>query len=434
MVGGFSVRNRFSRHSLPAVLALALLLPGTSFAQAPQVKDQAEYDLVQAIQKEADAAKRLELLKTWKEKYPTSDFKKNRIEAILMTYQGLNNPEGMLETAKEIVSGEPKSFLGNLWITLLTVSMNKNTPEGLSDGEKAANGLLSADKPATVTDADWPKQQSYAAFNSARTLGWIAWQKKAYTDAEASFTKALTITPASAEISYWLGSVIVAQKDAEKQGKALWHFARAAGLEGDGAFQGAQKDRTKAYFEKNYLAVREGKDGMDELTAKAKAEPMPPADFRVVSISIEEEEKMAKLKDSDPKLYLWLTLKKELRGDAGAGYFKDNLVGRSLPALKGRFLGTKDNDVLISASGGDVADVAFRFPGAVTTTVAPGEMVEFEGAVPESYEKDPFMMVASIEKEKLPSLGLNVAAAAPVKGAKAAAKGAGKKAAGKKKR
>ncbi len=66
---------------LAAVSLLALSLTGAvALAQAPAakgpaVKDQGEYDLTQAIQKEKDPQKQLELLKQWEQKYPDSDFK-----------------------------------------------------------------------------------------------------------------------------------------------------------------------------------------------------------------------------------------------------------------------------------------------------------------------------------------------------------------------
>ena len=59
--------------------AIAAITVTGVWAQAqPQWKDRAEYDLsaaiTQAIQAN-DGAKALELVKQWKEKYPTSDFK-----------------------------------------------------------------------------------------------------------------------------------------------------------------------------------------------------------------------------------------------------------------------------------------------------------------------------------------------------------------------
>ena len=39
------------------------------------MKDQGEYDLTQAVTKEKDPQKQLELLRQWEQKYPDSDFK-----------------------------------------------------------------------------------------------------------------------------------------------------------------------------------------------------------------------------------------------------------------------------------------------------------------------------------------------------------------------
>jgi hypothetical protein len=59
---------------------LALYLMGSAgLAQVPRVKDQHEYDLIQAFQKETDPAKKMELLKQWEAEYPDSEFKASRL-------------------------------------------------------------------------------------------------------------------------------------------------------------------------------------------------------------------------------------------------------------------------------------------------------------------------------------------------------------------
>jgi len=56
-------------------------------------KDRAEYDLYNAIVKEQDAGKRLALLNSWKEKYPTSDYADARLQIYVTTYAALNQPD-----------------------------------------------------------------------------------------------------------------------------------------------------------------------------------------------------------------------------------------------------------------------------------------------------------------------------------------------------
>ena len=98
---------RFSRAltaiGVSSVLALSAWAqssaPATPAQPQKQVKDQGEYDLYNAILKEASAPKRLELLNTWKEKYAETDYKKERLLIYLGTYQQLNKPKEMIDMA-----------------------------------------------------------------------------------------------------------------------------------------------------------------------------------------------------------------------------------------------------------------------------------------------------------------------------------------------
>ena len=84
--------------------------------QAPKKdwKDRAEYDLYDAAAKQTDNTKKLELLNTWKAKYPTTDFNMERLGLYLLTYQALNQPDRVLETASEINRRGPEELAGGL--------------------------------------------------------------------------------------------------------------------------------------------------------------------------------------------------------------------------------------------------------------------------------------------------------------------------------
>jgi hypothetical protein len=72
-----------------------ILLVATAMAQQPKVKDQGEYDLYNGVlQAQNDPNKQLQLLNTWKEKYPDSEFKQVRADLFVRDYLALNQPEG----------------------------------------------------------------------------------------------------------------------------------------------------------------------------------------------------------------------------------------------------------------------------------------------------------------------------------------------------
>src|SRR5579884_819980 len=86
---------------LIAPAGLRAQAPATGNAQTPAAggaqatgqknwKDRAEYDLYDAISKDTNPQSRLEKLKQWQEKYPTSDFADLRQEVMLKTYAQLN--------------------------------------------------------------------------------------------------------------------------------------------------------------------------------------------------------------------------------------------------------------------------------------------------------------------------------------------------------
>jgi tetratricopeptide (TPR) repeat protein len=200
-----------------------------------KVKDQGEYDLFNAVTKETDPNKKLALLKTWQEKYPDSDYKLERLQYMLATYQQLGQTAKMIDTAKEILAIDPKDIQALYWIAFLTPTLGNTSPDALDLAEKAANGLLTAEKPANVKEEDWTKAKAQTDAIGYSTLGWIAMQRKNYDQAETDFKKSLQINPNAAQVSYWLGTTIVNEKKPEKQAEAIYDFARAAAYDGQGA-------------------------------------------------------------------------------------------------------------------------------------------------------------------------------------------------------
>jgi hypothetical protein len=152
-------------------------------------KDQQEYTLYDSVTKETDATKKLALLNTWKEKYPDSDFKLDRLQIFLPTYQQLGQPAKMIDTAKEILAIDPKDITSLYWITFLTPTLGNTSPDALDTAEKAAQGLLAAEKPATAKDEDWAKAKPQTDGAAYTTLGWIAMQRKNNDVAEENFKK-----------------------------------------------------------------------------------------------------------------------------------------------------------------------------------------------------------------------------------------------------
>ncbi|MDQ6707350.1 MAG: hypothetical protein M3Z85_15405, partial [Acidobacteriota bacterium] len=278
-----------------------------------KVKDQGEYDIYTSVSKETDPNKKLALLATWKEKYPDSDFKNERMLTELQAHS---------QIAASTMGAKP-------------------TPESLANGEKAANTILSnldtyfaADvKPEKVSDADWQKARSDTEGTAHLTLGWIAMQNKDYPKAEQEFTKVLQSNGNNAQASYWLGTVIALQRKVERQPEALYQFARAISVTGPGALPDPAKKTTDEYLAKAYKSYHGDPSGLDDLKQKAAASALPPSGFTIESINDIEKKKFANEEEfnkAHPDIALWRTLKATLTGDGGEAYF-EKMKGALVP-------------------------------------------------------------------------------------------------------
>ncbi len=442
----------FSFKRAMTAIALGSLSFVTVWAQAQQKgwKDRAEYDLVQQIGKETNNQTKLDLLKQWKEKYPTSDWKDERYAQVIATYQAMGNAKGMMEIAREQVAADPKSFTGLYYLNLLTLSMNDTAEGALDQGEKAARSFLGimddffspARKPAAVTDDQWKKERSNSEAIAYKTLGWVAMNRKQYEDAHKNFVEALTRNPAEVQCAVWAGTSNVRTKKLDRQGIALYFFARAAVYDGPGALAQQQRDQMKASFEKNYINFHGDNTGMAEMLAAAKASPVPPADLKLESkdeiLAKNEEE----LKKTNPNLALWISIKRQLTAETGAAYFGSDLKDHQIPG--GAEVGgtkivkfkasavscdapKKARKVIVGISSPDMSEITLALATPIAACPEKGAAIEFDGS-PSEFTADPFNLTFAVENKDV--IGLPAAAAPPA--ARKAAPAAGKKAAPKK--
>jgi tetratricopeptide (TPR) repeat protein len=416
---------------LPLALAAAVTFLGVrqpAFAQAAQAqtaqknwKDRAEFDLYDAITKEQQPAKRLELLNQWKEKYPSSEFSDTRLQVYVVTYQQLGKPAETIATANELLAKDPNNVTAlNAILTAVFTIPPPPSADQLASAEKAANQVLSNidtlfavdKKPQGVTDAAWNQAKEGVRLLAQNALGYIAWQRKDYGKAETEFTKSLQLNPNQGQISYWLGTVVLAQKDPAKQSAALWDFARAASLEGQGAFPA--RDAARKFLDNAYRTYHGSTEGLDQLMAQAKTQALPPANFKVPSkvdierTKLEEEQKAAA---ANPMLALWKNIKAELTGPNGAQYFETSMKGAALPGgangvqkFTGKLVDSKPDsrpkELVLAIEDGKTPDVTLKLDTPLAGKMEPGAEIGFEG-VATSYTATPFMVTFDVEKSKI---------------------------------
>ncbi len=381
-------------------------------------KDRAEYDLYESIGKATDANQRLTLLNQWKEKYPASEFSDLRDVLFMETYRQLGRGGDMLNAANAVLAKDPNNIqaLGAAVTSIYTLPPNA-PPDQLATVEKASNQLLTnadtlfaaSKKPANVSDADWAAARKSLTTTAQTALGLIAMRNKNNDQAEAAFKKSLEMDPNAAQVSYWLGTVILAEKNPAKQSEALYNFARAASYDGPGALAPAGRAEVQKYLEKAYVSYHGSRDGLDQLMAQAKAAPLPAADFKIPSkadLAAKQAEEENKLAQANPSLAIWKNVKAELTGPNAASYFNDKMKGTLFPKMTGKLVSAtpetrpKELVLAIEDPNGQTGDATLKMDAPLSGKMEPGAPITFEGT-PESFTANPYMVTFSVEKANL---------------------------------
>ena len=388
-----------------AIMVAGVLMLPVVYGQEKKVKDQAEFDLIQAIQKEPDAKKRVDLVQQWMDKYPTSEFKSERLQTMVVTQQAAGNLPGMRASALELIKESPKVILGYQFVNLFAPTMNDKSETALADSEKAALGMLdllkTAPKPANLTDAQWEAEKKAHQVSALRSLAFVKLTRNDFVGAEGQYLEILKVAPGMADVSQLAGYAVFKQKNAERQAIGLFHYARAATFSGAGALNEAGKKSAMDSFKRNYVLLRENDSKMDEFMALTKDTAIPPEGLSIKMVSTEMAEALEKLKETNPQLALWITVKKELVSAGGEAYFADSLKDRGLPKLKGKVIShtpaLRPTKVVIALENDKDGEMTLVFAPALPGKADPGTEIEFADGTAKSFIKDPFMQTVSVD-------------------------------------
>jgi len=419
-------------------------------AKAWKGKDggQEEFGLAKAADTATDPKAKVAALDKWKESFPQSDYEDERNDLYLGAYQQANMNRQAFDKALEINKAHPNHFYSLQTVMALVQGLMPATPADLDNAARIAMYIIDnadtafapANKPASVTDAQWPgiKPAMKAAAHTVY-LYTIAARKDPARE-EADLTAYLKKDPTQATTSYNLAGVILAQNKTQpqKQPIALYHFARAAAYTGPGALPAAAQRSALDYITKTYTAYHGSSQGLQELLAMAKANPFPPAGFTIAStsdIAVQKAQQQAALDAANPILAFWRDIVKEPLIMMGDSYF-EAMKGALLPGDPGKAKGfemfkakllsmdppNKPKTLVLALEKPDVADVTLKFDEPLPGNMEPGAILEFAGA-PVSYTKDPFMVTFDVDMEQKQLVGWT---GTNPKGAKGPAKGPAK--------
>jgi tetratricopeptide (TPR) repeat protein len=364
-------------------------------AAAPKAaKDQIEYGLMTDFNKEADPGKKLPILDQWTEKYPDTAFKQERNYYYIDTYSKV--------AAKGV---QPNA-----------------TPDAVDAAQKAAQTLIdkadtlfaAGNKLPNVTDAQWAQAKAAVVAQAHGTLATLATNKKDYPAAEAEYKKLIAADEGNAMWYYYLGTAILSEKKVDRYPEVIYLYARAVSLTGPGAIKDeAVKKPISEYLNKIYNNYHGSMTGLDEVKAKSLTAPLPPADFHIESIteiSMKANSSAEEFAKTFPEIMVWRGLKDQLTGAGGDDYFAKNMKDAEIAGLKGKVVsqnGQKELTISMDYATPETekkAELTMKFETPLKGTVDPGTILTF-AAVPESYTKDPFMLVVTAEKAKVEGLG-----------------------------
>jgi tetratricopeptide (TPR) repeat protein len=370
-------------------------------AKAPAVKDQGEYDIAQAANKETDPVKKLDLLHQWEQKYPDSDFKGTR---------ALNIAQAESQIAA-------KGMVANA------------SPADLDAAQKAAQDLADnlnkymaeENKPSGVTDAQWTQAKTQIGQQAHLSLATVYSTKKDDAKAEAEYKKLLSDDPNMASAAYSLGILIYKSKNVARFPEAFFWIARSLEISGPEAIPAANKAAAEKYLKAAYAGYHGDETGLDDLKKIATTATTMPPDLKIKSVQDIDNEKAgdaAAFAAAHPDIALWRQIRDALKADGGAAYF-EQVKGSEIPPQEGAFkmftgkLVSSSPKELVMNVDNAAGDATLRFENPLKgMPLDPGTVIKFKGVV-DSYTKEPYMLTLTVDKDDVDGIPASAFAGAP---------------------
>jgi hypothetical protein len=424
-------RSIVARGAIVLMTGLALVCTATAQDTATQQpagqgqknwKDRAEYDLYIKITQTQDPKARLQLLNTWQDKYPQTDFQAERSQAFVATLGQIaqtdpSQRQALIDKCEEVLKTDPKNFTAAYYETLIGPQLGGNTPPPtlVSQVQTAAHDLLDGidtafapdKKKPGMSDADWTKAKNQIVALAHRTLGWAAESTKDNATAENEYKASLEADPDQPAVSAAYGKLLIGDK---KFPEGLFEYARAAQYTGPGpALPPATRTQLLDYFNKSYKDFHGSSDGADQLLAQAKTNALPSGPLNITSQADIANKEAAEINNriaSDPKFKLWYTIKTNLTGDQGEQFFNSSVKDVEVPGgAEGvkDFTGTvisidppdRPTKVVLGVEDPTKPDTTLEFsqplPASALDKIKVGQTLDFSG-IADSYTKDPYML------------------------------------------
>jgi tetratricopeptide (TPR) repeat protein len=393
-------------------------------AQAPVIKDPAEYNAYVGAVQQTDPAAKISGLEAFVTQYPNSVMKNQALEILMGAYQQTGNQQKTTDTAMKLVAADPNNVRAMALLAyfdrLRAQGGDPNAKQLLADakkyGQQGLDALPKFNKPEGTSDADFQKMkdQMKGIFDAA--IGVSALQDKDYPTAIAHLRPAADANPADFSVVYPLALAYLTPIDPKtpldpaNAVNGIWFAARAAAV----APAQAQAQIEK-YARSQYVKYHAGDDGWADVLAQAKANPMQPAGFTIKPAPTPAEQAHKMVQGTTPEKMDFATwefvLSNGNQEDQDAVW---NAIKGKAVQMNGTVMSSTPTQFMIAGSSDDIdakkADITLNFEDTVPAKLMPKDAasLDFQGE-PSSYTPNPFMMV--MDKGRL----LKAAAPTPAK-------------------
>ena len=379
--------------------------PAAPPPQKKEIKDPAEYNAYVGAVQQQDANAKISGLEAFLTQYPNSVMKEDALEVLMGAYQQTNNQAKMLDTAQRVLQANPNNLraLALLaYVKRAQAEAGQNPQQNLADAAQYANrgleALKTATKPEGTSDADFEKLKTQMSVIFNGTAGIAALQNKDYEHAQAELRAAVQGDPNELRNVYPLALADLTGTPPNPV-EGLFFIARAANL----AAGSPGQPQIQAYGLSQYKKYHGSDQGWTDVSAAAKANPLPPADFNITKYvpptPAEEAAELVKNKTpNDIKQMTFAEWEKVLSAGKPEDQDKVWSVIKGVPLqMEGLVIAATSTEVQIAESQDDIdakrADIIVTMSGTIPDKLMPkvGANLQFEGT-PVSYTPSPFVM------------------------------------------
>jgi hypothetical protein len=402
--------------------------PAAAPAQAPVIKDPAEYNAYVGAIGQKDPAAQISGLEAFMTQYPNSIMKTAALQTLMQDYQQTNNQQKTIDTATKLVTADPNNVRAMALLAyfdrLKAQGGDANAKQDLVDakkyGQMGLDSLSKFTKPDGTSDVDFGKMKDQMAgiFNAA--IGISDLTDKDYDGARKTLRIAADLNPTDFSVVYplalaYAGPTPPDPKFPPDSLNSIWYATRASIVAPTPQYQ----QQIEKYAKNQYLKYHCADDGWTDLLAQAKATPAEPANFAVKPCPTPPEQAHNMVTATAPEKMdfgIWeFVLANGSQADQDTVW---NAIKGKPVQMQGVVIKATATEFDIAGSSDDIdakkADITLTFEEKVPLKLIPkeGASLDFQGE-PASYTPNPFMM--TMEKGKL----LKAAAPTPVKKAPA---------------